>query len=94
MKNLLTFEEFVNENYDAEGFSPENHTDVTGTAVESIEEIVVGKEYLINDTEYLYQGVTDGQYIFNGENEADVLNINAEELQNIITDGAVINIVE
>lgn len=94
MKNLLTFDEFINENYDAEGFVPHQNTAIIVNAVESIEEIELGKEYKIEDKEYLYQGVTDGQYMFNGEDESDVLNINAEELQTLISDGKVITIIE
>lgn len=94
MKNLLSFEEFINENYDAQGFTPTQEPDVTGKTVETIDEIVLGKEYKIEDKEYLYQGVTDGQYIFNGEEEADALNINAEELQALISGGKVITVVE
>lgn len=94
MKNLLSFDEFVNENYDSEGFKPSQEPDVLGKKVETIEEIVLGKEYKIEEKEYLYQGVTNGQYIFNGEDDADVINVNAEELQALITDGKVITVVE
>lgn len=94
MKNLLSFDEFVNENYAPEGFTPSQAPDVTGKAIETIEEILPGKEYKIEDKEFIYQGVTDGQYIFNGEEEADVINVNAEELQALIAAGKVVTIVE
>jgi len=94
MKNLLSFEEFVNENYDAQGFEPTQNEDVVGKAVEAIDELEVGKEYKINEKDYLYQGVTDGTYLFNGEEDADVISGTAEEIQALITDGKIVTVVE
>ena len=39
MKNLLSFDEFVNENYDSEGFKPSQEPDVLGKKVETIEDV-------------------------------------------------------
>lgn len=94
MKNLLSFNEFINESYAELEVKQLHEHDTLNKTIETIEEIVVGKEYKFEEKEYLYQGVTEEQHIFNGENETDTINVNTEELQALITDGKVIAVTE
>lgn len=89
MKKLLSFDEFVNEQY--ENFDPANTTgeDPIAKVLASIDELVPGKEYVltidgVKNTDMLYQGVTDGAYIFNGEDKAHDISLNDEEMQAVI----------
>jgi hypothetical protein len=70
MKNLMSFEEFViNEatKSDATGFNPEKEE----TSAEFNQELTPGKKYNVKSGEEtsvcIYQGNTDGVYIFNPE---------------------------
>jgi len=106
MKNLLSFDEFVNEHYiteatDADGFNPENisDTDPVGPAISSMEELTPGKEYVLtigDDThsDMLYQGVTGGVHIFNGEDKAHDVTFNQEEMAKLVSDGGVAQVME
>jgi|APCry1669190288_1035285.scaffolds.fasta_scaffold82988_1 hypothetical protein len=107
MKNLLSFEEFVSENYkiqeatDADGFNPANtkDNDPTGSALKSIEEMVPGKEYVLTvdgekHTDMLYAGYTDGVHMFNGEDKANAVQFTDEELNAIIGKGGVAQVKE
>ena len=86
MKKLLSFDEFVNEQYDQ--FDPTQTTgeDPIAKVLTSIDELTPGKEYCltidgVKNCDMLYQGVTDGAYIFNGEDRAHDISLNAEEIQ-------------
>lgn len=70
MKNLMSFDEFVvNEaaKNDAAGFNPEKET----TSDEFNQELTPGKKYNVKKGEEtslcIYQGNTDGVYVFNPE---------------------------
>lgn len=106
MKNLLSFEEFVNEHYvmeatDADGFNPAYTTDAdpTGSPLSNISELLPGKEYVLKvgeetHTDMIYQGVTNGVYIFNGEDKAHDVTFNQEEMTNLISAGGVSQVME
>jgi hypothetical protein len=94
MKNLLSFNEFVNEHYnvaegtDADGFNPTTTTDTdpTEAAISTIEELVPGKEYVVDgNTDMIYQGVTDGVYTFNGADEADPATFTEDEMASLVS---------
>jgi hypothetical protein len=103
MKNLLSFNEFVNEHYnaeettvveatDADGFNPTTTTDAdpTEAAIKSTEELVPGTEYVVDGKkDMLYQGVTDGVYVFNGEEKAEAVQFNEEEMAALVSGGKV-----
>jgi hypothetical protein len=98
MKNLLSFDEFVNEHYkieeatDADGFNPSatKDTDLTDAPATSLSELTPGKEYVIDGTtDLIYQGYTGGVHIFNGEDKANVVSLTDEELTTAIKNGKV-----
>ena len=89
MKKLLSFDEFVNEQYD--GFDPSQTTseDPIAKVIQTIDELTPGKEYCltiddIKNCDMLYQGVTDGSYIFNGEDKANDIALSTAEMQAVI----------
>jgi hypothetical protein len=98
MKNLLSFDEFVNEHYnvsegdDSTGFDPTKTTDADATeaAIKTVEELVPGTEYVVDGkTDMLYQGVTDGVYVFNGEEKAEAVQFTEEEMSSLVSAGKV-----
>jgi hypothetical protein len=107
MKNLKTFDEFVNENYkiqeatDADGFNPSktSDTDPVGGALKSATELLPGKEYVLTvgsekHTDMIYQGVTNGVHIFNGEDKAHDKTFTSEEIEELISKGGVAQVQE
>ena len=107
MKKLLSFDEFVNEHYkiqeatDADGFNPQNtsYTDPTGPALKSVSELLPGKEYVITvdgavNTDMIYQGVTDGIHIFNGEDKANDVQMTDVEISAVIAKGGFVQVLE
>lgn len=107
MKKLLSFDEFVNEHYqiqeatDADGFDPQSTTgvDPTGPALKSISELLPGKEYVITvdgatNTDMIYQGVTDGVHIFNGEDKANDVQMTDVEIAAVIAKGGFVQVLE
>ena len=93
MKNLKTFSEFVSE---AAEFNPANTSDIDILlpAIKSASELMPGKEYVINldgktHANMMYQGVSDGNYIFNSEDMETTLNLNAEQINGAVSDGGV-----
>ena len=93
MKNLKTFSEFVSE---AAEFNPANTSDIDILlpAIKSASELMPGKEYVINldgktYANMMYQGVSDGNYIFNSEDMETTLNLNAEQINGAVSDGGV-----
>jgi len=107
MKNLKTFNEFVNENYniqeatDADGFNPAttSDTDPVGGALKNASELLPGKEYVLTvdkdkHTDMIYQGVTNGVHIFNGEDKAHDKTFTDEELSALIAKGGVAQVQE
>jgi hypothetical protein len=98
MKNLLSFDEFVNEHYnvsegdDSTGFDPTKTSDVDATeaAIKTVEELVPGTEYVVDGkTDMLYQGVTNGVYVFNGEEKAEAVQFTEEEMASLVSAGKV-----
>jgi hypothetical protein len=107
MKKLLSFDEFVNEHYkiqeatDADGFDPQTTTgvDPTGPALKSVSELLPGKEYVITvdgatNTDMIYQGVTDGVHIFNGEDKANDVQMTDVEIAAVIAKGGFVQVLE
>jgi len=99
MKNLLSFNEFVNEHYnvdeasdDTTRFDPkeEKDTDPTVPPIKSTEELVPGTEYVVDgNTDMIYQGVTAGVYTFNGADEAKPATFTEEEMAALVSGGKV-----
>jgi hypothetical protein len=93
MKNLKTFTEFVSESQE---FDPAKTTDIDVLlpAIKSASELMPGKEYVINldgktHANMMYQGVSDGNYIFNSEDMETTLNLNAEQINGAVSIGGV-----
>ena len=96
MKSLLTFEEFVNEHYkveeatDADGFNPTKADEVKGTegTVKTLADLIPGKEYEMTvdgkKKSMIFQGVTDGAYIFNAEDQEETIRYTEEEATDLI----------
>ena len=103
MKNLLSFDEFVNEHYnaeetkivegtDADGFDPTKTTDVDSTEAPAATtaDLIPGKEYVVDGRQDLiYQGVTDGVYVFNGEDKAEAIQFTEDEISALCSAGKV-----
>lgn len=100
MKNFITFEEFVNEHYnvdeatDADGFNPEIpiEKEITDT-IKNLSELIPGKEYefTVDDnlmSNMMFQGVTDGVYIFNSVDQEEDVRYAEEEMVAILSKGA------
>lgn len=71
-KHIPTFEEFIAENYDAQGFDPQKEVDqdTLMAPIKSASELTPGKEYQVSVdgetmTDMIYQGQSGGEYIFN-----------------------------
>jgi hypothetical protein len=107
MKNLLSFDEFVNEHYnvaeatDADGFNPTTTSDAdpVGTSLKSVEELLPGKEYVLTvngatHSDMLYAGVTDGVHMFNGEDKANPVQFSDEEIADVIAKGGIAQVQE
>lgn len=101
MKRLLSFDEFINEHYkveeatDADGFNPATAStaDETTDTVKELSGLIPGKEYELNiegkeKKNMMFQGVTDGVYIFNSENQEDVVSFSEEEMTKVLASGA------
>lgn len=93
MKNLKTFAEFVSESQE---FDPAKTTDIDVLlpAIKSASDLMPGKEYVINldgktHANMMYQGVSDGNYIFNSEDMKTTLNLNAEQINGAVSVGGV-----
>jgi hypothetical protein len=107
MKRLLSFEEFVNEHYEAPVQGQENieeaaadtfdpakttDTDVVVATPATLADLKPGKEYTLTvdgeeKGDMMFQGVTDGVYIFNSEDQKTVLDFNEEEMTKIVSAG-------
>ena len=100
MKRLITFDEFVNEHYnvaeatDADGFDPAKtiEADEVVDTIKSISELIPGKEYEFSDAEgakksMMFQGVTNGVYIFNSEDQEDSVSYTEEEISKVLSTG-------
>jgi hypothetical protein len=96
-RHIPTFEQFVLEATDADGFNPAtaSQEDVKVAEIKSVEELIPGKEYILtidgNSTpDMMYAGVTDGYHIFNEEDHnAEPKTFTDEELAKIVADNGV-----
>ena len=101
MKRYIpTFEQFVNEATDADGFNPQvaSQADLKVKEIKSLEELVPGKEYILTvdgkeNNDMVYQGVTGEYYVFNEEDHnSEPMTFNKEAISKIIADGGVTQI--
>ena len=91
-RHIPTFEQFVLESTDADGFNPQtaSQADVVIGAVASLDEMLPGKEYILTidgsaKPDMMYAGYTDGVHIFNEEDHnAEPVSFTDEELSKII----------
>ena len=91
-RHIPTFEQFVNEATDADGYNPQtaSQADATLPAVESLDAMLPGKEYVLTidgkvNNDMMYAGYTDGVHIFNEEDHnAEPVSFTDEELSKLI----------
>lgn len=96
-KYIPTFDEFVNEATDADGFNPTkaSDADLVVAKIKTLDELVPGKEYRLNIdgnniSDLVYQGVTDGYYIFNEEDHnTEPKTFNKAAIEKIVAAGGV-----
>ena len=96
-RHIPTFEQFVNEANDANGFNPalSSDADVKVAAIKSVDELIPGKEYIVTldgekTSDMIYQGVTDGYHIFNEEDHnTEPKTFTDKSLAAIITSGGI-----
>jgi hypothetical protein len=96
-RHIPTFEQFVNEATDADGFNPAvaSDADVKVAEIKSVDELIPGKEYIVTldgaaTSDMIYQGVTDGYHIFNEEDHnVEPKTFSDEALAAIITAGGI-----
>ena len=101
-RHIPTFEQYLNEQTDANGFDPSKAKDADPemAPIKSMTELLPGKEYAITIdgkkmTDMIYQGVTDGSYIFNEEDHnSEPKTFTEEEITKVITAGGVAQIAE
>jgi len=98
MKRYIpTFEQFVNEATDADGFNPQSASqeDLKVSEIKTLEELIPGKEYILTidgkeNNDMVYQGVTDGYYVFNEEDHnAEPLTFDEEKISELVSKGAI-----
>lgn len=103
MKNLISFEDYlrIQESTDADGFNPSHasYADQTGSAISSLSDLIPGKEYVLTidkdtPTDMIYQGVIDGVYVFNGEDEAEDRTFHKDEILTLIDKKAIVPVLE
>jgi hypothetical protein len=89
MKNLKTFEEFLAESHE---FDPAktNDIDVLLPAIKSASDLKPGNEYTITVdgntyTDMMYQGLADGNYIFNSEDMEVSMNLKRDQIESAIS---------
>ena len=73
-RHIPTFNQFVNEATDADGFNPQtaSQADIVLSVITSLDEMLPGKEYIVTidgkaNNDMMYAGYTDGVHIFNEE---------------------------
>ena len=96
-RHIPTFEQFVNEATDADGFNPAiaSDADVKVAVIKSVDELLPGKEYILSTdgtttTDLIYQGVTDGYHIFNEEDHnSEPKTFTADALAAIVSAGGI-----
>ncbi len=98
MKNYIpTFEQFVFESTDADGYNPQNasQSDVKVKEIKTLEELIPGKEYILTidgkeNNDMVYQGVTDGYYVFNEEDHnSEPVTFDEKEISELVSKGAI-----
>ena len=102
-RHIPTFEQFLNEAAnDANGFDPAKaqDTDPTMAPLKTTSELIPGKEYVITldgvkNTDMIYQGVTDGSYIFNEEDHnSEPKTFTEDAMMKVIAAGGVSQVAE
>lgn len=99
MENFLSFERFINEQYEnnsiQRNFDPSMASDFDEEImqVSAISDFIPGKEYSLTVdgelyTDMIFQGVTDGIYIFNSEDQEEDFRFTRGEMEEIISAGA------
>lgn len=96
-RHIPTFEQFVNEATDADGFNPASasQADVKVAQIKSVEELIPGKEYILtidgkSTPDMMYAGYTDGYHIFNEEDHnTEPKTFTDEEISKIVDDKGV-----
>ena len=102
MKKLLSFDEFVNENYNkvdediAPNFKPDeaSDADVVVDTITAKEDLIPGKESIVvvdgeEVPSMVYQGVTDHYHIFNTENMEKDVRWEDAEMDDVLAGGAI-----
>ena len=100
-RHVPTFEQFVNEATDVDGFNPEfnEDNDAVGLALTTIDELTPGKEYKLTldgdeMDDMVYQGQTGGEHIFNDEDaNVEPIRLSDEEIASMIEAGDIIPVV-
>ena len=96
-RHIPTFEQFVLESTDADGFNPQNasQADVKVKEIKTLEELIPGKEYILTidgkeNNDMVYQGVTDGYYVFNEEDHnAEPVTFDETEIAELVSKGSI-----
>jgi hypothetical protein len=77
-RHIPTFDQFVNEQTDANGYSPAtaSQADAVGSAIAALTDLTPGKEYVITldgvkHESMVYQGVTGKVHVFNQEDHKE-----------------------
>ena len=91
-RHIPTFEQFVNEATDADGFNPQTASqgDIVIKTILSLDELLPGKEYILTidgkaNNDMMYSGYTGGVHIFNEEDHnAEPVSFTDAELSAII----------
>lgn len=98
MKRYIpTFEQFVNEATDADGFNPQraSQADLKVSEIKTLEDLIPGKEYILKidgkeNNDMVYQGVTDGYYVFNEEDHnSEPMTFDEKEISDLVSKGAI-----
>jgi hypothetical protein len=96
-RHIPTFEQFVLESTDADGFNPQNasQADVKVKEIKTLEELIPGKEYILTidgkeNNDMVYQGVTDGYYVFNEEDHnSEPVTFDEAEIAELVSKGSI-----
>jgi hypothetical protein len=98
MKRYIpTFDQFVNEATDADGYNPQraSQEDLKVSEIKTLEELIPGKEYILTingkeNNDMVYQGVTNGYYVFNEEDHnSEPLTFSVEKISELVSKGAI-----
>lgn len=90
--HIPTFDQFVNEQNDANGFNPETAEELndTGVAISTLDELESGQTYTLSIdgneiSGLIYQGQTEGEHIFNDkDNNEEPIRLSDEEITSML----------